>query len=1217
MSNVWTKAQSEAISARGKTLLISAAAGSGKTSTLTERIIRDISTGDSPADISKMLIVTFTRSAAADLKTKISTALGNAIAEAPANRHLQSQLIKLGNAKICTIDSFYLDILRKNFSDAGLSSSFRIADETEIDIMSKRLMQDVIDYFYGVEKKYPVFCECFSSLKDSEAQTGVFIDLYSHLLDIPEGIEFLSNHAQELYEYAEKEFMKSSYGAIISEYMLCALEDFKDFYECEIQRFDGMPTSPSFIKTFSYDLELCKNLIDLLGSDGTYGQLREALSAVSFPKLTFTKDSKELVDTEYYKYVRNDFKDKIKEFSTSFFTLSEENLKRCVLETAENLSLLYKTLAEFEARFVEEKKRRGIVTFSDIKRLTLKLLVAPDGSPTPLAKSYAEQFSDVYIDEYQDVDSVQDLIFSSISKPDNRFMVGDVKQSIYTFRGAKPQLFASYRRAFPLRGTPDAADSLGETIVMSNNFRCSKPVIDFSNKVCSRLFYGSRGELGYTSDDDLVFSKNVPKDAVSAKVEVAAIFQPTQAELRDGNYSDGQLTSFANAEAIYIADEICKLLADGRLENGEKIRPSDIAVLYRSGTAGSVIAKELRARGINVSSNDSEKYFKSPDVLMLLAILNAVDNPRRDIHLAGTLRSPIFDFSMDELLLVRSYGAASDSLYDALLECAKESSPLGEKCAEFAKKLDLWRFYAQSVSVDKFLKYLFSTDEFIASGLVSERVEMGAKANLMQLYEYARRFENGSFKGLYNFISYVDSLIEGDKKMPLSAKDKRTESVKVTTIHDSKGLEFPVCFICNSAAAFNNRDSEKSLCFKFPFGIAMQLADEGGFARLNTPMREAIAVKIKQESVEDEMRVLYVALTRARERLYVTGKFQKNRSEINFLSNVKNRRLFAYGSSIYAANSYMEWVFDATGTEASEDEPYNLSVLRADALVGDSSRSLQSQGSAVAEPDTELLDALRRDYAFTYPHSALSRLPAKLSVSRLSPSILDEESSLTELSLRFEDDGSDSFATPDYFLYGKGARKPTPAERGTATHAFLQFCDFKRVKSHGVKYELTYLIENKFLPSGADELIYLSELERLSQSELMDMLLSAKRTWREQRFNVTLPAEIFTRDEDFREKIKGETIAVQGVIDVVVEDADGRLCLFDYKTDRLTPDELSDDSKAIETLSNRHSAQLFYYAEAISRMLCRPVDRIGIYSTHAAKIFDITPEPPQNLYDSL
>ena len=549
MANTWTEAQQAAISTHGKTLLVSAAAGSGKTSTLTERIIRDISDTKDPRDIARMLIVTFTRFAAADLKAKISTALGEAIAEHPDNTHLQSQLIKLGNAKICTIDSFYLDILRRNFSEAGLSSSFRIADATEIDIISKRIMQETVDHFYAVEPRYPLFCECFSSLKDSESQIDVFLDLYSHTLDIPEGIEFLASHAKELYDGADRDFMCSSYGQIISEAMLWEINDFYGFYKHECELFADEPDAASFLKAFNHDLALCERLKDILEtSDGNaYSAIRGELTSVVFPSLTFSKKIAPSIDTEHYKFVRAEFKERITDFKNKFFILSPEGVAKAMVDTAENVSMLYRTLSEFEKSFAEEKRRRNLVTFADIKRATLKLLVDGSGEPTPLAKSYAEQFSDVYIDEYQDVDGVQDLIFRSISKPDNRFMVGDIKQSIYTFRGAKPQLFAGYRGEFPIHTTEAADKSIGATILMSNNFRCSKPIIDISNKICARLFYGCRSSIGYTSDDNLVFTKK-PPSSPSAKAQITAIFYPPLSERKAGVYTEQQLSDFANAE---------------------------------------------------------------------------------------------------------------------------------------------------------------------------------------------------------------------------------------------------------------------------------------------------------------------------------------------------------------------------------------------------------------------------------------------------------------------------------------------------------------------------------------------------------------------------------------------------------------------------------------------------------------------------------------------
>ncbi|MBR2431380.1 MAG: UvrD-helicase domain-containing protein, partial [Clostridia bacterium] len=348
MANTWTPAQLAAIETHGKTLLVSAAAGSGKTSTLTERIIRDISRDKDPRDISKMLIVTFTRSAASDLKAKISSALGGAIAESPRNTHLQSQLIKLGSAKICTIDSFYLDILRRNFSEAGLSSSFRIADSAEIDLIAKRIMQDTVDDLYASETGYALFCECFAGIKDSESSVDVFLDLYSHTLDIPEGIEFLSAHAKDLKDSISRDFMSSAYGGLISENMLDVLRDFREFYSIECERFFDEPDAASFIKAFSHDKLLCERLISLLitPSDTSYTDIQSELNSISYPSLTFSKKIAGLIDTDYYKYVRNDFKSNINSFKKDFFTLSKENISKCMQITAQNVDLLDKTLYE-------------------------------------------------------------------------------------------------------------------------------------------------------------------------------------------------------------------------------------------------------------------------------------------------------------------------------------------------------------------------------------------------------------------------------------------------------------------------------------------------------------------------------------------------------------------------------------------------------------------------------------------------------------------------------------------------------------------------------------------------------------------------------------------------------------------------------------------------------------------------------------------------------
>ena len=1199
MERKWTDAQLKAMNTRGKTLLVSAAAGSGKTATLTERIIRRITDISDPADISKMLIVTFTRSAAAELKTRIFSALGDALAKDPSNKHLASQLMKVGSAKICTIDSFYLDIVRANFSTLGLSAGFRIVDESEYDILSKKIMSECIDSLYNNEPDFPAFIECFSSIRSVGNVHEVFLKLYSDLSSLPEGIEYVKKCAIRTESDASLDFFATSYGEIQRNNASDMFEHYYSVFKSAIEYMQtDAPMEKAYGASFAYDLDYCDRLrCAVLDSRNGYSEtkiLLENYVAIPLDRLS----SKNASDTSVgYRNMRSTFTKKLTSLREKSFSKSLDSIQRGMKDTAKNLFILYYLLAMFEDKITEEKRRLSLVTFDDVSRATMKLLVSDDGTPTAVAKKYAEQYSDIYIDEYQDVDMVQDLIFRSISRPDNRFMVGDIKQSIYGFRGAEPRLFAEYRRKFPPIDSNEAENSENATIFMSDNFRCDSNVIKFTNDVCSVIFSACADAIGYTKNDDLGFSKPLPyEEYQSPKVKIA-IVTPSE---NDNNDDEDELKG-AEREAEYIAAEISRLIRSEKKANGEPIRPGDIAVLFRAKSVSSFILAALERRGILCSESDGDRYFEDPDVLMMLCILNCIDNPERDIYLAGALRSPIFKFDMDELIRIRNFADERESLFGALKDYATEGEEsLASKCREFLVTLDGWQKDAASLSVDRFIRMLYESDRFIASGLISQTNSKGEGGNLLMLYEYARKFENGSFKGLYQFIEYLNSIIENGGKLPSDPKGNSPDRVSLMTIHKSKGLEFPVCFVVNTKASVRSKDSRESLVFEYPSGIALKISAQDGLARINTPMREAILAMTSNKQMEEEMRVLYVALTRARERLYLTASSGANLD--NFFANARANAAFPDRYTIMQkCSSYLDWVFLAMNDKDSSS--FDLEIIPYNSITLPEQRTQEKEDRNSVEADPELTARLKEEFAFKYKYAPLCRVPSKLSVSRLYPDVLDEsDSSATLYDEMIEKTEVPAFFTDDAPVKASGA------ERGTATHLFLQFCDFEKAYRSGVDEELSRLLEKKFLPVGIPELIYKSELDAFMQSELIDLILSAKTVIREQRFNVELSAKGFTSDDELLDLMEDEKLAVQGVIDLIIIDESGSISLFDYKTDRLSRAELENPVLAAKRMNEAHGLQLSYYAKAVEHLFGRKCARVSVYSTHAARLFEIDPQ---------
>ena len=1198
MEKQWTKAQLKAITEHDKTLLISAAAGSGKTATLTERIIRSVTDTANPADISKMLIVTFTRSAAAELKTRIFSALSEALAKDPSNKHLTSQLMKIGSAKISTIDAFYLDVVKSNFSTLGFSANFRIIDEAEYDTLSKKIMCECIDALYATNPDFPAFIECFGTVRTVKNVHEVFLDLHSRLSSLPQGVEYIKECADHTKEGSALDFFATSYGDIQRKN---ASDLFEHYYLVFKAASEYMQTDEDMAKaysaSFAYDFDYCERLwhavLDEVNGYAMTKALLESYTPVRAGRLLSAKATETAVA---YKQMRDGFTKKLAELRDKSFSKSPETIRRAMRDTAKNLYILYDLLSAFDERINEEKKRLSLYTFGDICRSAMKLFVDENGDPTELAKKYSELYTDIYIDEYQDVDMVQDLIFRSISRPTNRFMVGDIKQSIYSFRGAEPKLFSDYRRAFPPIDSPEAESSDTASIFMSDNFRCDANVIKFTNEVCAVIFSACAETIGYTAKDDLGFSKMPPyEEYQSPKVNVR-IVTPSE---NDEGAEDTELSSHER-EAEYIAAEIERLISSEKKADGTPIVPGDIAVLFRSKKISPIITAALEKRGILASESDSDRYFEDPDVLMMFCILNCVDNPERDIYLTGALRSPIFKFDMDELIRIRHFTDIGSSLFGALKDYAAEGDePLASKCRDFISLLERWQKDAAALSVDRFIRMLYESDRFIASGLVSQTDSKGEGGNLLMLYEYARKFESGSFKGLYQFIEYINSVIENGGKLKSDLKSVSADRVSLMTIHKSKGLEFPVCFVVNAASPVTSKDSKESLVFDYPAGIAFKLSEQDGLAYINTPMREAIIANISNKHMEEEMRVLYVALTRARERLYLTASTKKLDT---LFKNARANSTFPDRYNIMRnCSSYLDWVLLAT--HGKENSSFDLEIVPYDQISNSEKRVLSKDVDDAPKADAALTDRLREEFAFKYKYSSLSRVPSKLSVSRLYPDVLDEN----DTSATLYDETVQKAEVPAFFTDGAPARA-NAAERGTATHLFLQFCDFKNAYEHGVEEELSRLLEKKFLPVGTSELIYESELEAFMKSELIGLILSAKSIIREQRFNVELSAKGFTSDEELLNLMQDEKLAVQGVIDLIIIDESGNLSLFDYKTDRLTKAELSDPALAEARMNETHGLQLSYYAKAVEHLFGRKCARVSVYSTHAARLFEITPQ---------
>ncbi len=1195
MGRTWTASQEAAMSLRGKTLLVSAAAGSGKTSVLTERIIRRLTDREDPADLSRILVVTFTRAAAAELKGRIASALSEALAENPGDRHLSRQLLSLGSAQISTIDSFFQKTVRAHFEELGLPATFRIADPAEILPLCMEILDGLLEEFYlryaqseatgsalsRIESN--PFAEAMDHLLSNRSDGKLnllLLDFAEHFAAFPEGFAVLKKSAAELRAAAGCEFLKTRYGKIL-------IHDLKERFSCDLAELERLEAAievdPDIAAKcaglLSSDRLYCHAVLEALDS-GSYEKLRNAAFSFLPGRFPTIKDKPACVLA--YQNFRTSFRKEISAKVQGKLEWSPELLPQQLEKTAALCEMLYAFYSEFGARLTAEKHTRGILEHNDIRAMLYRLLSDPSGSATDFARSLSAQYDAVYIDEYQDVDLLQDRIFALIGE-DRRFMVGDIKQSIYGFRGSDPSIFANYRKKMPLHDSPEAATSNGICVFMSENFRCDRPVIEFANAVCSFLFSACEESVGYRPQDDLVCAKQPPEGPEPASVQVAVFDAPEKGE--EASESD-------NAEAVWTAAEISHLLREGKKDDGTPVQPSDIAILVRAKSQGAAFAEELERLGIPVAADAASDFLHAPLLTDVLNLLRAVDNPYRDLPLSEFCISELGGFSLEELGRIREAAPDCKSLFEAFFEASKEETPIGEKAQVLLIWLEKLRDQAALLSADRFLRLLYLD------------ARLAAHANdplLLFLYEQARLCQRSAWCGLYGFLKQFEKLLDG-KKISANGFCKAESAVTIMTVHHSKGLEFPVVFLAACGAPFNRADTRESLLFHKNIGCASKLYNRESGERENTILCELAKAEIDAEQTEESIRTLYVALTRARERLYVTGTLRGTWEKA--LAAVASLRP-GNRSGILSANSYLSWilaVWQYSSTQKLEFPCTFRHILQEEVVCGiplASNAAVESNTDPAPESalTAHFASVLQKSADFAYPLAQLQGLPTKAAASKLRPNLLDllSEEENGEEALESQIDLMRA-AVPSFDALLSDLSKPSATDIGTATHAFLEFCNFEALAHDGVEPEIARLVAEKFLLPDTAAIIHKKQIEAFRESRLMQKLLSAKQVYREQKFSLFLPFSTLTEDKIRAQALEGQKLFVQGSIDLLIEEHDGTLALIDYKTDRITQEELSDPSRLRVRMLRDHGTQLACYARAVKELFGRAPDKSLIYS---------------------
>ncbi|MBE6652365.1 MAG: hypothetical protein E7610_02980 [Ruminococcaceae bacterium] len=1246
MERKWTPAQSAAMSILGRTLLISAAAGSGKTATLTERIIRRLTDPVAPLELSRMLIVTFTRAAAAELRERISKALTEAIARDPGNRHLQRQLIGLSSAHISTIDAFCREPVKTHFAEIGLPASSRIADEAELRPLCERVLGDIIDEFYlkyaSPHRKassfsllwYNPFADLCDSLTPSKNDTDlipILLNLYNRLLSFPEELERLKIEAQLLKEQADGDFFASAHGKIILEWLRHFCDSATEALDAALVDIHGdMAATKAYSSAFSADLTFCRRLAEV----DTYVDAYELISDYKNERLGSLRGADPIYVA--HKERRTEIVDDIKTFKKAYFADSPEEVSDQMRRTSDMCFVLYDLLSEYDRRILAEKKSRGICDFTDNRRYLLALLRGSDGNPSGMALDFRERFDEVYIDEYQDVDEMQDEIFRLVGV-DHRFMVGDIKQSIYGFRGADPSVFARYRRELAQLSISDneltGHDTRGNSIFMSENFRCDESVIRVTNAVCGHALRACPETVGYQSGDDLVFGKkSITEDYVSPVVQVSILTKNSE---EVSTSVDGSELSGVEAEATYVANEIASLLRRRTVKaNGELIEPKDIVILMRNKTALSAYVKALNTLGIPSGSEELEAAEAGRDILhgsdmsYLINLLRVIDNPDHDIPLSEVLRAPFPGLTLEELIEVRNVGdraTESRSLYAGV----EEYHLRGDADADLARKLNHFMIWLE--------KYRRLAETQSASGILrllrrDEKCACRETTAFQYLYESARTCRTSAFLSLYSFLRYFESKLTTAKNVTLPDTGGDGGRVTIMTIHKSKGLEFPVCFIVRCGQAFSAKSYSSDLIFEKRAGVSMKLYSrvetEIGYTqgKIDTTLRAASALSVKLSEREEEMRVLYVAMTRARERLYIVGSGNEKTS--SFREGDRYATL--------SCNSYLKWVLAGLEAHPEIGRYVQLQYVSAADITPDMPLQYMHLRDNCSEDEGALVSRyasiLENHRAPSEMERILRRIPTKVSASRMKKNMLDDciffetDMDMKDEKLPIgESDGvwCDAQSTDsirhalslmmanhdnEFELLLNQNRRPTAVEKGTAMHLFLQYCDYGFVQRNGIEEEIHRLTELGFLTSRAAEILHRAELSAFFSSSFFAHIHTAKRVERELRFARFVPLSSLTAHERLAQAVEDRTLFVQGSIDLLCIFEDGHIELCDYKTDHITPDERKDRSLLQRRMAELHRDQLWQYAAAVEEMYGVRPSKVYIFSIPLGDAVEITLE---------
>ncbi|HBE9552369.1 helicase-exonuclease AddAB subunit AddA [Clostridioides difficile] len=1260
----WTKEQLEVIESRECNLLVAAAAGSGKTAVLVERIIQMITSRENPIDIDKLLVVTFTNAAASEMRERIGDAIGKALDENPENKHLQNQLVLLNKSSITTIHSFCLDVIKSNFHRINLDPNFRIGDQTECAILKQEAIEEVFEDLYEERD------EGFLNLVESYAERGgdkevqdIILGIYSFAMASPEPKKWLIDSAERFNIDENFDFSQSIWARAILDTVKIEINGLCLNMERALKEVESIEELETFAEKLSVEY---KKIADISQAcNKSWDEAYKKMASMSFENYvkgvkriskdapSYIKESKEKAKT-----IRDKTKKSLESIVSATFNKDNDSIREEIKYLYNIVKPISSVVLRFEEEYSNKKREKGIIDFNDIEHFALNILTDVDEKgnivPSDIAVGYRNKFYEIFIDEYQDSNLVQEVLLKAVANTEtpNRFMVGDVKQSIYRFRQAKPELFLQKYNNYN-----DKKGSSHRKIMLYKNFRSREEVVDAVNYIFENIMNENIGEIEYTEKERLNLGANFnvdtdEKSIIGGATEIHLIQKDNKLDDDIINDKDDRINNKEDEieeeekldniqlEARMVGNiikDLMKVNEDGKIQKVydkgiDGYRPvefRDIVILLRATSAWApVFADELMNMDIPTYADVGVGYFDTIEIKTILSLLQIIDNPMQDIPLISVLKSPIFGFTPEDLIDIRVQSkdkifyevlkstAEYDGFTDSQNENESEFIPSEEcinKSKDFLIKLKKFKEKSMYMSTDEFIWYLYTRTGYYAYvGALPGGSQR--QANLKVLFERAKQFEETSLKGIFNFVNFIDKLKKSSSDMG-SAKTlgENANVVRIMSIHKSKGLEFPVVICSAMGKNFNTQDFKKSILYHHNLGYGPQFVDYERRISFPSIAKEALKSKINIENLSEEMRVLYVAFTRAKEKLIITGSTRNIQDSIKRWSNGIESLDTISQYEILKGKNFLDWIMpcvlrhrdlsnlleevglDAVFNVEHNSKWYGKLWNKNDILVEKKSDEEKESIEEILEkidvdnPDSDYYSEIEEKLNYIYPYEFSTRKPATISVTEIKKIQNNYEEEL--INTIFEQ--KVILKKPLFIQNEEEREKISGTERGTIVHLVMEVLDLKNVSSvNDIKSQIRGFVSKGIITEKQASIVNPYKIYKFFASNIGKRMLNAEIINREK----SIYAQVNMKDIYIYEKLinnddkklyDNESVMLRGIVDAYFEE-DNQIVLVDYKTDFVNEEN-------INQIIEKYKKQLDLYADIIETLTGKSVKEKCIY----------------------